>query len=88
MKKCIYCDREFSIKEILGFNNIDNIKCPYCTKELKVNKISKLLYASVLILIDSLIIAFPLTFLIKVMYVSIWSLFSAYLLRPYIYVYE
>ena len=68
MKKCIYCNREIPIKYLFKEINLDNIKCPYCSKKLKVNKISKLLSVSLLILGISLISILPFKYNIKIIY--------------------
>lgn len=88
MKKCIYCNREIPLKYLLKEKNLDNIKCPYCTKELKVNKISKLLSISLTLLVISLIVIFPFKYNIKIVSILIWIYLSSKIFRTLIYVYE
>ena len=88
MKKCIYCNREIPIKYLFKEINLDNIKCPYCSKKLKVNKISKLLSISLLILGISLISILPFKYHIKIIYIFIWIYLSSKVFRPLLYVYE
>ncbi len=88
MKKCIYCNREIPIKYLFKERNLDNIKCPYCSKKLKVNKISKLLSISLLILGISLISILPFKYHIKIIYIFIWIYLSSKVFRPLLYVYE
>lgn len=88
MKKCVYCNREINTNYLIKQKDLKSIKCPYCTKELKVNKTSKLFADSVLILISSLIFILPLIHIIKIITIIIWiSLFGNFL-RPIIYYYE
>ncbi|WP_024615199.1 hypothetical protein [Clostridium sp. Ade.TY] len=88
MKRCIYCDREIEIKYLLKQKRNDIIKCPYCTKELKVNKISKLFADSTLILISSLLIIFPIGYTIKIIGIILWIILFGNLIRPLLYSYE
>ena len=88
MKRCIYCNREISLKYLLRKENLDKIKCPYCTKELKVTKMSKLLFISLLVLVTTLMVIFPLKISPKILLSIIWILVCGYILRPIIYKYE
>ncbi|MEG1003393.1 hypothetical protein [Clostridium sp.] len=88
MKRCIYCNREISLKYLLKKENLDKINCPYCTKELKVTKMSKLLFISLLVLVTTLMVIFPLKISPKVLLSIIWILVCGYILRPIIYLYE
>lgn len=88
MRRCIYCNREIEIKYLLKQKDINKIKCPYCTKELKVNKISKLFADSTLILISALIIIFPIRYITKFSFIALWVILFIDLIRPLFYSYE
>ncbi|WP_278689822.1 hypothetical protein [Clostridium baratii] len=88
MKKCIYCNREISLKYLLKQEKLDKIKCPYCTKEVKASKISKLLFISLLVLVITLMVIFPLKLYLKLLFISIWIVVCEFILKAIIYVYE
>lgn len=88
MKRCIYCNREIEIKYLLKQKDSNSIKCPYCTKDLKVNKISKLFADSTLILISALILIFPIGHISKFITIILWGILFSNLIRPLLYSYE
>ncbi|MDY6012349.1 hypothetical protein [Clostridium sp.] len=88
MRKCIYCNREIPFKYLLKQKDLNTIRCPYCTKKLKANKMSKLLGTSLMILVIAIIIVAPCNYFIKVISAIAWIFICDFVLCPLLYVYE
>lgn len=88
MKKCIYCNREINLEYLYSLENVCEIRCPYCYKELKVTDLSELAYFSIKILFAFLIYISPLKLFFKILMILTWIFISMKYLKLRIYQYE
>lgn len=88
IRQCERCQYDISISYLLKQEDIEEITCPNCGRQLVVTDLSRVLTVIFFIMFFVLFFILPLKFLARMIIEVIWIEFSKHYLPLFLYMYE